>query len=122
MGFLPTITEFRSDDLTDWAIKTWVQLVLRAKFLQLLQFHLFVQCSHLISVIAFVTRHICFKRNLAQVITLVAEWINTYGIHHRKIFEVAIAVASSNPTEGEISSELKNSSVVNMVCIDLSQY
>ena len=26
------------------------------------------------------------KQNLAQVITLVAEWIETYGIHHSKIF------------------------------------
>ena len=27
------------------------------------------QCSRFISAIAFVSRHICFKRNLAQVIT-----------------------------------------------------
>ena len=71
--FEPMTTEFRSDALTDWAIRPWVQLTLRANFVQLLQFHLFVQCSHLISAIAFVSRHICFKRNLAQVITLVAE-------------------------------------------------
>ena len=31
-------------------------------------------------------RHICFKRNIAQVITLVAEWIDTFGIHHWRIF------------------------------------
>ena len=55
--------------LTYWAIKPWVQLALRANFVQLLQFHLFVQCSRFISTIAFVSRHICFKRNLAQVIT-----------------------------------------------------
>ena len=65
-------TKFRSDALTDWAIRPWVQVVLRANFVQLLQFHLFVQCSHFNSAIAFVSRHICFKRNLAQVITLVA--------------------------------------------------
>ena len=69
VGFEPTTTEFRSDALTDWAIRPWVQLALRANFVQLLQFHLFVQCSHFISAIAFVSRHICFKRNLAQVIT-----------------------------------------------------
>ena len=34
----PTTTEFCSDALTDWAIKPWVQLALRANFVQLLQF------------------------------------------------------------------------------------
>ena len=33
----------------------------------------FVQCWLFISAIVFVSRHICFKQNLAQVITLVAE-------------------------------------------------
>ena len=44
VGFEPTTTEFRSDVLTDWAIRPWVQLTLRANFVQLLQFHLFL-CS-----------------------------------------------------------------------------
>ena len=35
----PTTTEFRPDALTDWAIRPWVQLTLRANFVQLLQFH-----------------------------------------------------------------------------------
>ena len=74
VGFEPTITEFRSDTLTDWGIRPWVQLALRANLVQLLQFHLFVQCSRFILVFAFVSRHICFKRSLVQVITLVAEW------------------------------------------------
>ena len=43
--FEPTITEFRSDDLTDWANRPWVQLALRENFVQSLQLHLFVQCS-----------------------------------------------------------------------------
>ena len=60
VGFEPTTTEFRSDALTDWAIRPWVQLTLRANFVQLLQFHLFVQYSRFISVFAFVSRHICF--------------------------------------------------------------
>ena len=34
-----TITEFRSDFLTDWAIRPWDQLALRANFVQLLQFY-----------------------------------------------------------------------------------
>ena len=55
-------------------------------YIQLLQFNLFAQCLHFILAIAIVSRHIWFKWNLAQVITLVAEWIDTYGIHHWKIF------------------------------------
>ena len=43
MGFDPTTTEFRSNALTDWATRPWVQLARRANFVQLLQFHLFVQ-------------------------------------------------------------------------------
>ena len=39
MGFEPMTTEFRSDTLTNWAIRPWVQLALRANFVQLLQFH-----------------------------------------------------------------------------------
>ena len=37
--FEPTITEFRSDALTDWTITSWAQLAFRAIFIQLLQFH-----------------------------------------------------------------------------------
>ena len=44
-------------------------LALRANFVQLLQFYLLVQCSRFISVIVLVSRHICFKQNLAQIIT-----------------------------------------------------
>ena len=40
VGFEPTTTEFRSDALTDWAIRPWVQLTLRANF----QISSFVQC------------------------------------------------------------------------------
>ena len=39
VGFKPTTSEFRSDALTEWAIRPWVQLALRANFVQLLQFH-----------------------------------------------------------------------------------
>ena len=37
--YIYTTTEFRSGVLTDWAIMPWVQLALRANFLQPLQFH-----------------------------------------------------------------------------------
>ena len=47
--FEPTTCGFRSDDLTNWAIRPWVQVALRANFVQLLQFHLFVQRSRFIS-------------------------------------------------------------------------
>ena len=65
MGFEPTTTEFRSDALTDWAITPWVQLPLRANFVQLLEFHLFVQCARFISVFAFVSRHISISKRQA---------------------------------------------------------
>ena len=74
----PATTEFRTDAPTDWAIRPWAQLALRANCVQLLQFHLFAQCSSFISVIAFVSRHICFKRNFAQVIT----WVQRNELIH----------------------------------------
>ena len=80
--FKPTTTEFRSDALTDWAIRPWVQVALRANLVQVLQFHLFIQFSHFISAIGFVSGHICFKRNLVYLVMLVAQWIDIYGIHH----------------------------------------
>ena len=70
VGFEPRTTDFRSYALTNWAIRPWVQLAVRANLVQLLQFHLFVQCSRFISAFAFVSRHICFKLSLAKVITL----------------------------------------------------
>ena len=79
-------TEFCSDALTNWAITPWVQLALRANFVQLLLFHYFVHCSRVLLATAFANRHIRFKRTLAQIITLTAEWINTHGIHHWMIF------------------------------------
>ena len=39
LRFEPMTTEFCLDALTDWAIRPWVQLALRASFVQLLQFH-----------------------------------------------------------------------------------
>ena len=70
VGFEPMTTEFRLDAPTSWAIRPWVQVALRAKFVQLLQFHLFVQYSRFISVYALVSRLICYRWSLAQVTTL----------------------------------------------------
>ena len=38
--FEPTTTEFCSEILTDWALRSWVQLVVRTNFVKLLQSHL----------------------------------------------------------------------------------
>ena len=38
VGFVPKTTKLRSDTLTHWAISSWVQLPLRASFVQELQF------------------------------------------------------------------------------------
>ena len=86
VGFVSTTTEFRSNALTNWAIKPWVQFVLRANFLQLLLFHIFAQCSYFISTIAFVSRDICYRQSLAQVITWAAELNDTYCIQQWSIF------------------------------------
>ena len=109
VGFKPTTTEFRSDAPTDWAIRPWVQLALRANFVHLLQFHLFFQCSHFISVVAFVSRHIYLKQGLAQVIRLVAEWIDTYGTYHWRIFRSSyrkLAWVWFEPTTTEFHSDV----------------
>ena len=81
LRFEPTTTEFCSDALTDWAFKPWVQLVLRGNSLQLLQIYLFVLCSRFTSVFSFVRCHNCLKPSLALIITLIAQWIDTYVIH-----------------------------------------
>ena len=72
---------------------------------------LFVQRSRFISVFVFVSRHICYKRSLAQIITLVAEWIDTYGIHHWKIFRSSyryrkLAWVGYEPTTTEFRSNV----------------
>ena len=62
-GLEPTTTEFRSDSLSDWAIRPWVQLALRVNFVhfvQLPQFHcLFSVVFH------FVSRHFYFDQNFS---------------------------------------------------------
>ena len=65
VGFEDTTNELRSGTLNNWAIAPWVQIWLRANFVQLLQLHLLVQCSRFILTFAFFIRHICFNRTLA---------------------------------------------------------
>ena len=68
----------------------WIQLAFRANLVQLLQFHLYVQCSRFILAFAFVHRRVCFKRTLAQVIVaesfVATESFSAYGIQHWQIF------------------------------------
>ena len=108
MRFEPTTTEFRSEALTNWALRSWVQLALRADFVQLLLFYLVGQCSHFISTIAFFSRHSCFEQNLAQGITLGAEWIDTYGIQHWRVLRSnnrKVAWVGFEPTTTEFRSD-----------------
>ena len=70
VGFEPTTTEFRSDALTDWTIKPWVQLALRANSVQLLQFRrLFSVTFHFGYCLRQSPR--CFNRTFVEVITWV---------------------------------------------------
>ena len=70
-----TTTKFRSDALTDWAIRPWVQLTLRGHFVQLLQF----QCH--ISFWLFVFLLLFFLIN-AFVITICLSFLRTICIFH----------------------------------------
>ena len=64
---------------------------IEANFEQVLQFHLVIHCSHFISGIAIVSPHVCFKRILAQVITLVTMNFYIYVVFTTEGFlEVAI--------------------------------
>ena len=85
VGFEPTTTEFRSDALTDWAIRPRVQLALRANVVQPLQFHgLFSVAFHFGYYFGqsprFLKSKFCWGNHMS-----VAEWVETYGIHHRRI-------------------------------------
>ena len=95
------------NQLSSTEFKSSVQHTLKANFVQLLQFHLFIQWRPLISVIAFVSCHICFKRIIAHVIILVAEWINTHVIDHWRSLSSSyrkLAWVRFTPTTSEFSS------------------
>ena len=89
--FEPTNTEFGLESLTHCAIRPWAQLAVRANFVQLLQFNLFAQYSGLISAIDFITRHICFKQNVAPVDRMsAARRTDTIVFTTKGFWEVAI--------------------------------
>ena len=86
VGFEPTTTEFRSDGLTNRAIRTWVELGFRANFVQLLIFHrLFSVTFHLGYCLGqwpyLFQSKFCWGNHMN-----VAEWVDTYGIYHRMNF------------------------------------
>ena len=85
MGFEPTTTEFRSDALTDSAIRHWVQLTLTANFVQLLQFHrLFSVTFHFGYCLHHSPRLFELKVSWGNHMS-VAEWADIYDIHHWRI-------------------------------------
>ena len=93
--------------ITDLVIRPGVQFTLRANFIQLLPFHFLfsvqISCRPLSSSVAV----ICIKRNHAQVITLLEEWIDSSGIHNWKDFKSIcrkLAWAGFEPKTTELPS------------------
>ena len=79
----PTTSEFHSEALTDWAVMQWIQLALRANFVQPLEFRLLFSVRFHFSY--------CLCRQLPRLFwskfcrsnhISVAEWTDTYDIHH----------------------------------------
>ena len=83
VGFEPTTTEFCWDALTDWAVRPWVQLTLKATFSQLLQFHCLLKVGFHFGYCLCPITTVFFKFYFNRGIQMsVAEWIDRYGIHH----------------------------------------
>ena len=102
----------------------WVQLALRANFLQLLQFHFSVQCSRFISVVWRVICHICIERGLSQLIRLVAEWIDTYENQHSRIFRNSYrksVLVGFDPTIIELRSDALSDWAIRSMILTQSQ-
>ena len=99
---------FTTEGFLEVAIESWPEWNWTATFAQLLHFHLIVQCSCFISAISIISRHICFKQNLAQVIMLGVEWIDTYGINNWRIFRSSyrkLIWVGFKPTTTEFQSD-----------------
>ena len=85
MGFEPTSSEFGSEALTDWAIRSWVQLILRANFVQLLHFHRLLSVQfHFGYCLSQSPRFFQLKFYWGNHVS-VAEWSDIYGTHHWRI-------------------------------------
>ena len=107
IGFEPMTNKFHSDALTDWAIRPWVQLTLRAKFKQLLQFHLLLSVRFHLSYCLHQSPHLfnwsfCIGNHMILV-----EWTGRYGIHHWTILRSSnrkLALVGFEPTTTEFYS------------------
>ena len=75
--FEPKKTEFRSGVLSQWAINLLVELVLRASFVQSLQFHQ-LSVPAFISAIVFISRNVYFNPNFLEEIT----WVQRNKLIH----------------------------------------
>ena len=105
VGFEPMATELHPDTLIDWAIRTWVQLALRANFAQLLQFyHLFNVRFHFDYCFCQLPWLFLSKFSGGNHMSVV-EWKDTYGIHHWRILWSSykkLAWVTSEPTTTEL--------------------
>ena len=82
----PAIIEFRSDALTDRAIRPWVQPALRANLVQQLQFHiLFTVRFHFGYCLRRSLRSFCLTFRRVYHMSA-AELTHIYGIHHLLMF------------------------------------
>ena len=78
-------TKFSLDALTDWAIRPWIQIQLRANFLQLLQFHRLLSVRfHFGYCLRQSPRLFQLEFSWGNHVSGV-EWSDTYGIYHGRI-------------------------------------
>ena len=146
VAFEPMTTELRSDALTDWAIRPWVRLRLRANFAKLLQFYLLQWWIPYVSIHPSTNAITCARLCLKQMwrlteamaemkceywtkrwnwscctkLALSASW--TYGLIDQSVraSERNSVVVGSNPIQA--CSYFKNLSMVNTLCIDSFRY
>ena len=108
MGFEPKTTEFRSDTLTDLVFRPRVQLTLRAKFKQLLQFHRLFSVKFPFGY-SLHQSTLLFWWKISWVNHMsVVEWTDTYGIHHWTILWSSfrkLAWVGFEPTTTELRSD-----------------
>ena len=97
VGFEPTTTEFRLDALTEWAISPWVQLALRANFVQLFQFHRLLSVTfHFGYYLFFIYVFICiskayFSNKAVELVNLPSILCNTHLVSLLKDFSYKFA-------------------------------
>ena len=85
VGFEPTTTEFHSDALTVWAIRPWVQLALRANFVELLEFHRLFSVTFHFSYCLRQSPRLFESKFFGGNHMSVAESLDTYGVNHWRI-------------------------------------